>query len=381
MGGLCPRCRGRGWCGRDTCVWSRVTARVRERLKGDVEGYVRTAHVTWRGYPEVYAAPGLGSPVPDEADALADLDFERVVEVSGTTLRKGERRHARREPYDLSHPDVEAAVSCRPVEGTLEVERTISGPESSPFVGPLVKGELEIDGTPRVPRPLEKLHEDDVKAREAVVELVLRRGLDENLVARALSLGLLGLDRRLVPTRWAVAAVDSMVSEHLLREVADLPPADDWKVLRGELYGNEMWVLAGPGPYSLKLIEVYVPGAPWSSEEVTVLEDSEGPGRPLREPEETGGAFLAVRTAVLESMVGEGRSRSVTVIRVVKPEYPIPLGAWVIREAVRRAEEVGRFEDGEEVLGFLSERLKGPARAALDRVDVGRQLTLDSFLY
>ncbi len=380
MGGLCPRCRGRGWCGRDRCVWNAVISRVRERLRGDVEGYVRTAHVTWRGYPRVYAAPGLGPPVPDEAETLADLNFERVVEVSGTTLRKGERRHAR-EPYDLSDQNVEAAVSGRPVEGTLTVERTVSGPESSPFVGPLVEGSLEVDGTPRVPRPLERMHEDEVKAREAVAELILEKGLDENLVARALSLGLLGIERKLVPTRWAVAAVDSMVSEELLPRVRELPPADDWVVLRGELYGNEMWVLAGPGPYSLRLVEVYVPGAPWSSDEVTVLEDREGPHRPMREPRETGGAFLAVRTAVLEGMIEEGRSRSVTVIRVVKPEYPIPLGAWVIREAVRRAEEVGRFEDGDEVLGFLSERLKGPSRAALDRVDVGKQSTLDSFLY
>ncbi len=384
MGGLCPRCRGRGWCGRDECVYLAALREVRERLSRhrDLDGYTLTVHVSWRGYPRVRLAPGVGErDIPDEGRALARLPYDELLELRALTFRKrSERRHVRETP-DLSHEEIEATVSARPVESTLHVERRLSDPtRTAPFLGPLVDGRLELDGTPRVPSHLERVHEDELKAERAVIELY-ERGFDEGYIARALSLGLLGhpADRRLVPTRWSVAAVDSIVSDYLKRTVRELPPGDDYRLLHGELFGNEMWVILRPEPLSYELIEVYEPGAPWSDRErVTVLRDAEVSRE--REPEETGGAYYAARVGALEACRDLGRQFGITVIRVVRREYSAPLGAWVIREAVRRAEEVMRTDDHGELLEALRERLDGPARAALRVLRRDRQSTLDRFL-
>ncbi len=384
MGGLCPRCRGRGWCGRDECVYLATLREISRRLRRhrDLDGYTLTAHVSWRGYPRVRLTPGVGErDVPDEGRELARLPYEEVIELRALTFRKrNERRHVRETP-SLSDEEVEAAVSSRPVESTLHVERRVGEPSrTAPFIGPLVEGRLELDGTPRVPRPLERVHEDELKAEEAVIELY-ESGLDESHIARAFSLGLLGraANRRLVPTRWSVAAVDAIISDHLKRAARELPPGDEYRLLRGELFGNEMWVILRPEPLSYELIEVYEPGAPWSDRErVTVLRDSEVSRE--EEPEETGGAYYAARVGALEACLDLGRQFGITVVRVVRRKYSAPLGAWVIREAVRRAEEVLRTDDFGELLEALEKRMDDTARAALKALRRDRQGTLDTFL-
>ncbi len=355
-----------------------VRARLSDR---SVDGYIATAHVSWRGYPKVVAASGIGEHrTPDEGSVMADLPYEEVLRARALTFRRYRGRRDVRDPPDLSDPEVESAVSMRPVESTLQVRRRLSDASGTvPFIGPLVEGKIELDGTPKVPRDLERYHEDDVKAEDAVVGLY-RRGYDESYIARALSLGLLGRDRRMVPTRWSVAAVDSMISEHLAREVRHLPVSSEYRVLSGEVFGNEMWVILRPEPLSYELVESYEPGAPWSDRtRVTVLRDSEIKGR--KEPRETGGAYFAARLAALEWCSELGEQHGITVIRVVRREYSAPLGAWVIREAVRRAEEVLSTDDPREVWEFLRERLCDPAgEAALKAIRRDRQRTLDTFL-
>ncbi|AAM01257.1 Nre family DNA repair protein [Methanopyrus kandleri] len=382
MGGLCPRCRGRGWCGRDRCPFLDALNEVRARLSSrNVDGYTVTAHVSWRGYPRVIAAPGVGEHrTPDEGGVLADLPYEEALKTRALTFRRYRGKRDVRNPPDLSDPEIESSISVRPVESTLQVRRRLSGASrTTPFIGPLVEGELELDGTPKVPRDLERYHEDDVKAEEAVVGLY-RRGYDESYIARALSLGLLGRDRRMVPTRWSVAAVDSMVSEHLAREVRDLPVSSEYRVLSGEVFGNEMWVILRPEPLSYELVEAYEPGAPWSDRtRIAVLRDSEV--KDCKEPRETGGAYFAARLAALEWCSELGKQHGITVIRIVRKEYSAPLGAWVIREAVRRAEEVFSTDDPREVWEFLREKLDDPVgEAALKVIKRGRQRTLDTFL-
>ncbi|WP_456484094.1 hypothetical protein [Methanopyrus kandleri] len=382
MGGLCPRCRGRGWCGRDRCPFLDALNEVRARLSSrNVDGYTVTAHVSWRGYPRVIAAPGIGEHrTPDEGGALADLPYEEALKTRALTFRRYRGKRDVRNPPDLSDPEIESAVSVRPVESTLQVRRRLSGASrTTPFIGPLVEGELELDGIPKVPRDLERYHEDDVKAEEAVVGLY-RRGYDESYIARALSLGLLGRDRRMVPTRWSVAAVDSMVSEHLAWEVRDLPVSSEYRVLSGEVFGNEMWVILRPEPLSYEFVEAYEPGAPWSDRtRIAVLRDSEV--KDCKEPRETGGAYFAARLAALEWCSELGKQHGITVIRIVRKEYSAPLGAWVIREAVRRAEEAFSTDDPREVWEFLREKLDDPVgEAALKVIKRGRQRTLDTFL-
>ncbi|WP_457614634.1 hypothetical protein [Methanopyrus sp.] len=382
MGGLCPRCRGRGWCGRDRCPFLDALNEVRTRLSSrNINGYTVTAHVSWRGYPRVIVAPGIGEHrTPDEGSVLADLPYEKALKMRALTFRRYRGKRSVRDPMDLSDPEVESAVSMRPVESTLKVRRRLNdASRSSPFIGPLVEGELELDGTPKVPRDLERYHQDDVKAEEAVVGLY-QHGYDESYIARALSLGLLGRNRRMVPTRWSVAAVDSMISEHLARKVRELPVSSEYRVLSGEMFGNEIWLILRPEPLSYELIESYEPGAPWSDRtRIAVLRDSEV--KDCKEPNETGGAYFAARLAALEWCSELGKQHGITVIRIVRREYSAPLGAWVIREAVRRAEEVFSTDDPREVWWFLREKLDDPVgKISLKMIRRDRQRTLDTFL-
>ncbi|RLG46465.1 MAG: hypothetical protein DRO06_04375 [Thermoproteota archaeon] len=349
---VCVACKGRRLlCGRAKCpILERIRAVRRLRLPGRVleGGTPPEALVGEAGYPRVSLGPLVSEdPALPSPREMLSMGLDRIVALRSSMVMPTVRLSVRRAESSRDLEEVRlAAMSSSPV-GVEAVLRRPPRPRLDfdgvlAPVGPRAPAErVRLTEEPRVPRPVERAVSDsDALASDLVVEMY-EAGVDVYHSSRLLSLGALGRRgaRRLVPTRWAITAVDSIVGRALKRRVLDLPEYSGPPLLyRWEFSDNRYLILVLPGPYRLEVVEAWLSGSPWARSGVGVFSNYEGPlddGFPVMD-----GGHYAMRLPVLEHMVGVGRQASVLALREVGPGYYAPVGCWQIREALRRAGEV-----------------------------------------
>lgn len=241
--------------------------------------------------------------------------------------------------------DVEVDLADRP-EFTLDVEG-----ERVPPIGPRAGvRSLELGENPHVPRAVERtISDDDWHATGAMVYL-FRQGFDVYEINSILSAGTLGRtdQRRLVPTRWSITAVDDTVGQYLRGSIRSNPSIDQTKVHFNEYIGNRYWVILTPGQWEYELVEMKGPGSVWNPDQGSHWLGSAYEGATGRTSyvDETAGAYYAARLAVLEHLREVGRQAKALVLREVTDDYWAPVGVWQVREAVRGALSDGSMEVG-----------------------------------
>jgi hypothetical protein len=154
-----------------------------------------------------------------------------------------------------------------------------------------------------------------------------------------LSVGNLGIgkNRKLVPTRWSITAVDDTVGKDWLNEIRQYPETDYTSFFGGYL-GNYFLILFYPDVWSYELFETYMPKSSWNvTEETQFTTDYEAYAGRKTYAENCGGGYYAARLPILEKLKGMKRQASVLCLRFITGEYAVPLGVWVVREAVRKA--------------------------------------------
>ncbi len=209
-------------------------------------------------------------------------------------------------------------------------------------VGPTAPAErIRVAENPKPPSKIESLVWDDAPAAEAVWE-AYRSGVDIYEIQRAFMLGLLGTirRRRLVPTRWAITAVDEIVSSRLLKHIRGMREISEYMVYFGEYLGNRFTIVLLPGYGRIEWIEVWRPNTLWTrraSQPVIyyLFEDPRG----VKSSED--GGYSAAKISVLEYMYKNNIRSDVLIIREILPSYYAPVGNWHIRETVKRALEAG----------------------------------------
>jgi hypothetical protein len=219
----------------------------------------------------------------------------------------------------------------------------------------------DLAENPSVPRAVEKTLEDDDWQAEGAMTYLYRRGFDVYEVNTILSAGALGRgeNRRLVPTRWSITAVDDTVGQYLRGTIRNAPSIDITEVRVNEYMGNTYWVVMTPGQWEFELVECKAPGSIWNPDpdgEMYMAADSEGYEGRTQYVDETSGAYYASRLAALEHLSERGRQAKVFVLRYASPEYWAPVGVWQIREGVRHAfeREVGEAESFRDALQTLA---------------------------
>jgi hypothetical protein len=220
-------------------------------------------------------------------------------------------------------------------------------------------------GNARWDHQIEKAYGDtDLKAAEAVLELY-SKGVLVTKIQRAFSVGAFGLEknRRLVPTRWSITAVDSTISKALMENVKTFPEISEFRVYESRYLDNIFEVLMVPGKWSYEAIEAWYPGTVWnpSGRNVVMFSDWEGyEGRTTYA--EIGGCYYAARLAVCEQLVKERRQATVIVFREAHPGYIMPVGVWQVRENVRNAmrQKPFTFKTLDEALKFIASRFQIP---------------------
>ncbi|PGF17403.1 hypothetical protein CP556_15725 [Natrinema sp. CBA1119] len=259
----------------------------------------------------------------------------------------------------------EVAIADRPVDLEIGLDNKPdlgldTGTDVATPRGPRANARnAELQENPYVPRPVKKTLEDDDWQAEGAMTYLYRRGFDVYDINSILSAGALGQtkQRRLVPTRWSITAVDDTVGKFLRGRIRNAPSIDGVQVWANEYVGNRYWVVLAPGTWEFELVEMKAPGSIWNpdpGDDIWLASASEGYEGRSSYVEETAGAYYAARLGVLEYLESIGRQAKCLVLREVSDDYWAPVGVWQVRESVRNAFE-GQYGEAETFHEAVSE--------------------------
>jgi hypothetical protein len=353
---LCVKCKGyKGLCGLPVCPIMhrfRFSFSAIKKIKSDplsLNGSSPpTIIVGERDYPNVNLYIGIPPEVigerakeyDDPVNWWGKKGIDQIISLRSYMLNPFLEVKAEK-PFDLYNKEfILSSASVKPVYGEVELMKR---PEPrllfNPFIPPRgpssPASKIRMENV-SLERKLERIIFDDLKANQAVKELY--KSIDYYTIIRALSAGLIGSfrRRRLVPTRWAITAVDSIVGKMLAEEVKKFNEISEYLVLSSHYLANRFYVILSPGKLSFTWIEIWQESSIWTerASEETVLElneDYKG------EYDFMDGGYMAARVGVLEGLIKMKRQAKVIIIREITKDYYAPLGNWHIRETVRRA--------------------------------------------
>ena len=238
----------------------------------------------------------------------------------------------------------ELALSTSPVDVELALKKRpqrqfVLDDAIQPF-GPSALVQKMSIGTSRWNQHIEKAYGDtDLKATGAVTTLY-RKGVLVTRIQRAFSVGAFGLkdNRRLVPTRWSITAVDSILSKDMVKRIKTFPEINEYRLYESRYLDNRFEVLLMPRAWSYEAMEAWYPGTAWNQDGRSIIlfsdwEDYEGRTTYAK----IGGCYYAARLAVGELLMKERRQATAIVLREAHPGYIMPVGVWQVRENVRNA--------------------------------------------
>ncbi len=342
---LCLKCKGRGWCGGPCKYYKKYLdyKKVDKDFKKDFYGSSPSIFVGRHDYPKVNI--GFLSPQYESRDAwkydapeywsknykinqvinkrrrlVNSRGKNKVKDVDSNKVRKLQEIALSKEPVNI-----EVNLKKKPVLKIVNnFNITPSGPASN------IK-KLVVCDNPKIKRPVSKAHYDtDFKAEEAVTYLY-NKGISENSIVRILSSGSVGVEnnRKLVPTRWSITAVDDILGKYLIKKVRDYKIINDYMILYGKFYGNIYTIILLPSLWGYELFET-------TNGDEYCHDYEEYDGR-KEYAYETAGGYYAARLAILEYLEKKKVQARAVLIREVTEEYYCPLGVWVVRQAARKA--------------------------------------------
>ncbi len=377
---LCLICRGsRLLCGKPRCpAILKLYSFIKVRNQVDSDNMVGSSppgiFVGRIGYPHVYAGP-LVPPMTGNT-SLFDLPEEwlgrTVEEIIGfrTSLIRGKFRVNVKKPFGNSrflNNTLDIALSREPVDTEIYFRKKPTGKflidETLQPMGPsaLLKSMKVVNS--KTDLKIEKAYEDsDLKADEAVLDLY-SSGVLVSKIQRAFSIGAFGLkkQRRMVPTRWSITAVDSTISRRLIEDVIKgKKPINEYRVYELNYLGNRFVVLLTPSSWRYEWIEAWYPKTTWNPMGRGIAMGSDWEGYKGRTSYASiGGCYYAVRLAAAEFLAKENRQAGVIAMREIYPSFITPLGVWINRESVREAfrQKERKFNTIQETLTYLKSKL------------------------
>lgn len=355
--GLCIICKGsRKLCGKERCPLmvkfysqSKTMPMMDSR---DIEGCSPPAVFVGRhGYPKVDIGPLL----PPEFGDTSEMDtpemwvgksIDEIVDFRFKLIRGKYRIDARdfRKAGRIVDQVQELALTKKPIEVEANFSqkprgRVILDDEVQPF-GPSARMEKMRSSNGRFDRYLERsFYDTDMKAADGVIR-AYENGTLISEIQKAFSVATMGVEknRRFVPTRWSITAVDDIIGKNLLKTTKFNETIDEFRVYQWEELDNRWCILMMPTTWRFELIEAWYPDTTWNpmGKEIEIISDFElFDGR--SEYAKIGGCYYASRMAVNELLMEQNRTAGVVIFREAHPGYIMPVGVWNVRENVRAA--------------------------------------------
>ena len=354
---LCVECKGGKFlCGKTRCPlvvrFSSYFKSVPLLQSTDLDGACPPGVFVGRiGYPYVYAGP-LVPPIHedtstyDQPESWFGKTIDEIVGFRSMLVRGKHRVHVKKfeESGKIMDQTIELALSVNPVDVEMSLKKKpatalVLDDQIQPFGPSAPLKKMQISNS-KWDHQIQKAYFDsDLKASEAVTTL-FQKGTMVTKIQRAFSVGAFGMkdQRRLVPTRWSITAVDSIISKAMMEKIKTFPEINEYRVYESRYLDNIFEILMIPREWSYEAMEAWYPGTVWNpnNKNVVLFSDWEGyTGRTTYA--KIGGCYYAARLAVGELLMKERRQATVLVLREAHPGYIMPVGVWQVRENVRNA--------------------------------------------
>ncbi|HOI77227.1 MAG TPA: Nre family DNA repair protein [Methanofastidiosum sp.] len=376
---LCTVCRGhKKLCGRGICPIlekKRIRESIAPLINKDIFGASPSAFFVgdWN-YPKVLVGP-LVPPVHEDTE-IFDLPegwhgkaLDEIIKFRSLLVRSKEflKVTDAKNPKGYLEKSQEIVMSRKPIDVELVLKKVphfaLEFSQFSPPTGPSGFVEsFKIAENPKVPRVIDKINSDDIKASKGIY-LLYDKDIPVSHISKLLSAGLLGeqKNRKLVPTRWSITATDDSLSKFHLKKVKSSPEINKFEVYYDEDVGNRFVVFLFPSMWCYEFLECWLPGSLFleSSLSPNVISDHELFDGRKEYASLTAGAYYAARFSVTEHLFEKGRQAGALVFMEVHPTYHTPVGVWRVREITRNAlqKKPDSFDTEEEALKKASEIL------------------------
>ncbi|RME79995.1 MAG: hypothetical protein D6769_00725 [Methanobacteriota archaeon] len=328
------------------------------------------------GYPNVYVGPLMSN--EDSRTEIYDMpemwirkgiDVKNIIDMRLSLVRGMKKTKVTDVGDRLVERLREISLSEKSVYGEVEFSKKPRGvsfnEEHQPFGPSAPLKELEV-GNPYWDRSMEKAHYDtDLLSKEAVITLY-NKGLPFSAIQKAFSTGSFGIGkkRKLVPTRWSITAVDTMLGDALLREVRHNSVIEEYRVYEFESLRNKYIVLLVPTAWQYEWFEAFINVMGKGTHIFNDYEHNRG----KKGYSPVGGCFYSCRFALLEGMRDAKIQAGAIVLREAYEDY-IPLGVFNVRENVREAmkKTPAEFHTMKEALSYIRGKLRLPLETYIEQ--------------
>lgn len=326
------------------CITSIAKFKVKKSLTDHFFGDSPAPFVGRFGYPNVNV--GVLSPPNVHEDAWQfdaprfwaqqQMGISDVVNFRASLVNSAGKSHVKSSNKILQLSQ-EVGMAAKPVEMELKLKhvpilRMRTDISAAPVGSSASIKFARITANPKIPAKIEKVVGDtDLKTSDAFSYLY-KAGFDEYQLSKLMSVAAVGVkpDRKLVPTRWSITATDDTIGKQLIQSIKDFTITNDFEFYFGGHLGNYFAILVMPDVWGYELFEMLQ----GSSDFTTDHELYEGRKSYV---EQTAGGYYASRLPILQHLKERKRQATVIALRVITSEYTVPLGVWVVREAVRKA--------------------------------------------
>ena len=350
MDSLCVKCKGKGLCGKPCKIlfnFMENVPKVSTHFSGPSPPEIFVGRIN---YPNVNT--GILAPTNFETRhaefknandwSKNNLSIANVLRLRGQLIYGREISNIKKS-NSFKNITKELALTHKPTSVEFFLKKkpvTKINPSSifMPMTNPAPIQKVILQENTKVLKKIDYLVNDsNVKAINAINELY-ESDIDTEHLQKLLSIGALGqkTQRKLVPTRWSITAVDDIISKNLLEKIRHYKELDEIYLYKGNYLGNYIEILLLPGIYSFEAIEIWMDSSLYSEKKVYALDFETFNGRKNYAKNVTGG-YYAMRLPVIEFLEKIKRQSTILVIRKITEEYYSPLGVGIVRETTRRA--------------------------------------------
>ena len=144
----------------------------------------------------------------------------------------------------------EVAMTHKSISTNFHLKKPVTTNKEQDDRSPLIPKAAEVESAkleenaPVKPKVDYLINDREVKSSIAINELH-KSNIQTSTIIKILSAGLLGIkkNRKLVPTRWSITAVDSNVSKNKLEKIKQFPEISEYLVFNAEYLGNHYEIL------------------------------------------------------------------------------------------------------------------------------------------
>ena len=354
-------------------------------FKKDFFGFTPSPFIGRFGYPNINI--GIMSAInPDDVNELdnpklwasSSKKINDIIGIRSSLINSRRKSNIKTKQDKLKDLVLEVGMASKAAEVEINLKYkphfNLNISQYSTVHGPNVQlDKAKLTSNTKISTKVEKAYDDtDLKATEAVYTLY-KKGIDENHLSQIMSVGAVGIktNRKLVPTRWSITAIDNTISNELLKEVKLLDKLDNYQLYFSGYLGNYYLILFFPEVFSYELFECSLENSDSYSTDFETFK------KRTKYSDSCEGGYYTVRLALEEKMKKLNKQATAIVFRFITKEYSVPLGVWVTREASRRALLTKCFE-----FNSKKEMINMARKIALDDFDFNLdKLLLKSILY